>query len=100
MNPNAFKSWIGQSTTGLGVAALLTTLSAVAAGQVTWQQAIPGLVAGIVGLIWPENKGAQAGASSLAADLIQFIPVISAAVEHGKTIAPAPAPTAEPAKAA
>ena len=92
MSPDAFKAWLGQSTTGTGFAALLGVLAAVAGGQMTWAHAAPVLVGGLLALIWPENKPVQQGASSLAADLIQFIPVISAAVEHGKTIAPAAAP--------
>lgn len=81
------KAWLGQATTGTGIAALLGTLGAVAAGQMTWTQAAPLLVAEVIAIVWPENKQVQQGASTLAADLIQFIPVISAAIEQGKTAA-------------
>lgn len=99
MNPSALKSWLQQSTTGAGFAAIFGTLAAASSGQITWHHAIPLLVGGAVGLIWPENKVAQQESSTLAQDLIGFIPLISAAVEHGKTLAaPAAAPAAaEPA---
>jgi hypothetical protein len=49
------RTWFGQATTGGGIAALAATGSAAWAGQTTWAQAFPLLVAGFVGMIWPEN---------------------------------------------
>jgi hypothetical protein len=50
------KAWFGQITTGGGFAALLGTISAVLTGQMQWPQAVPLLVAGVVGVLWPETK--------------------------------------------
>ena len=92
MSPDAFKVWFGQATTGAGIAGILGTLSAVAAGQLTLQHAAPLLVAGVVGLVWPENKAVQQQASTFTQDLIGLVPLIAAAIEHGKTTAMPPEP--------
>lgn len=89
------KAWAGQATTGGGFAGLLGIAAAVAGGQTTWQQALPLAVASAVGLAWPENKAAAPAASNLAQDLIAFVPLISAAVEHGKQSAVPQTPVAK-----
>lgn len=55
--PTPVKTWLGQITTGGGFAALFSTISAVLTGQMHWPEAVPLLVAGVVGVLWPENKG-------------------------------------------
>lgn len=97
MNLTILKAWFSQATTGTGIAGILGILASVASGQMTWQQAVPMLVAAAILLIYPEGKQMASGGSTLAQDLIQFIPLITAAVEHGKTIAPAPSTPAQPA---
>jgi len=52
-----FKTWLGQSTTGTGIAAILASLGAVAGGSMTWQQALPLAIGGLAGVIWPEQSG-------------------------------------------
>ena len=100
MNFN-IKGWLGQVTTGAGFATIFGTLEAVSSGQIGWQQAAPLLGFAAVGLIWPENTAAKQGASSLVSDVIAFVPLITAAVEHGKTVAAASTvPVAAPGVAA
>jgi hypothetical protein len=89
------KGWLGQSTTGAGFAALLGVAGAVASGQMTWQQAVPVAVGALVALVWPEDTGVAKGANTLASDLIAFVPLITAAVEHGKSAA---SPATQPAQ--
>lgn len=54
-----FSNWFGQATTGAGFATLLGAASSVASGAVTWQHALPLIVGGVVGLVWPENTKLQ-----------------------------------------
>jgi uncharacterized membrane protein YfcA len=49
------KNWLGQSTTGAGIATLLGALAAIASGSITWQQALPIAIGGVIGVIWPES---------------------------------------------
>ena len=85
------KSWFGQSTTGTGVAVLLATMGSVAAGSLSWDHALPLLVAAIVGLIWPENSALQAAAGSTAASLESLITAYRAVLSEGQAPKP-PAP--------
>ena len=86
------RSWLGQVTTGGGIAALLGTVSALAAGQLSPQQAIPVLVAGAVGLIWPENTGAQTTAASAAVGAETLVAAYRSGLQHA--VAASAAPTA------
>ncbi len=63
------KSWLGQSTTGTGIAAILASLGAVASGALTWQQALPLAIGGLAGVIWPENTGLNTQASAIASSI-------------------------------
>jgi len=63
------KTWIGQVTTGHGFMLLAPTLLAVFAGTMSWDVAFPLLVAGAVGLAWPENGPLKDAAQAVAADL-------------------------------
>jgi hypothetical protein len=51
---NSLKPWLGRVTTGHGVAVLASALLAVMSGTTTWAAAAPFLLAGVIGLIWPE----------------------------------------------
>jgi hypothetical protein len=62
-------TWIGQVTTGHGFMVLTPTLLAALSGSMSWTDAIPLLVAGAVGLIWPENAGLKSAAQTAAIDL-------------------------------
>lgn len=68
MNPST-KTWIGQVTTGHAFMVLAPTLLAVLSGTMSWQLAFPLVVAGAVGLVWPENTALKDAAQTAAADL-------------------------------
>jgi hypothetical protein len=68
LNPVA-NSWAGQVTTGHGVMILAPTLLAMLAGTMSWSVALPLLVAGIVGLAWPENEALKDAARTTTTDL-------------------------------
>lgn len=69
MNPSN-NNWIGQVTTGHGFMVLAPTLVAAFSGTMSWHTALPLIVAGIVGLIWPENAGLKTTAQTAATDLM------------------------------
>ena len=62
------KIWIGQVTTGHGFMLLAPTLLAVLSGTMTWAIAFPLLVAGVVGLMWPENAALEDVAKTMATE--------------------------------
>lgn len=64
-----FSNWFGQATTGAGFATLLGAASSIASGAVTWQHALPLIVGGVVGLVWPENTKLQSSISTTASDV-------------------------------
>lgn len=116
MNANALKSWMGQVTTGIGTLIALPVVIALLAGQLTLGQAVPGIVAAVIGLIWPENKQLAGSAQTFASDAEVLIPQLLTAyrtgLQHGElaagprvvlpaanasTAAAAPAPVASPA---
>lgn len=68
MNKNT-KTWIGQVTTGHGFMVIAPTLLAVLSGTMSWTIAFPLLVAGVVGLVWPENTRLKDAAQTVAGDL-------------------------------
>lgn len=86
------KSWLGQSTTGTGIAAILASLGAVASGALTWQQALPLAIGGLAGVIWPENTGLNAQASAIASGIENLI-------SAGLNVPPLQSTTASPASA-
>lgn len=86
------KQWLGQTTTGAGFATVLAGAGSLATGTIGWQQALPLLMAGIAGLIWPENSALQAAAKQTAADAEAVIAAYQTGV---KRAAPASA-TAQP----
>ncbi len=66
---NSNTAWIGQVTTGHGFMVLAPTLMAVMSGTMSWTSAIPLLIAGAIGLLWPENTPLQDAAKTAATDL-------------------------------
>ena len=66
---NSLTAWLGQITTGHGFMILGGTLLSVFTGATSWSVAIPLLVAGVVGLLWPENTALSAAARATATDL-------------------------------
>jgi hypothetical protein len=62
--------WIGEITTGHGVAILASTLLAILSGTTTWVAGAPLLLAGIIGLVWPENKTQPTAAQATATGVV------------------------------
>ena len=87
-------TWIGQVTTGHGAMILGPTLLAVASGTMTWQAAVPLVVAGAVGLLWPENTSLKTSAQTVATDVTALIAAYRSGLDHAAASA-API-TAEP----
>ncbi len=56
------RNWLGQVTTGTGFATVLAAIGAMASGALDWRQAVPVLVGGVAGVIWPENRALNAAA--------------------------------------
>jgi hypothetical protein len=83
------KPWLGKVTTGHGIAVLASTLLAVLSGTTTWAAAAPFLLAGVIGLIWPE-----------AAPLLTPLPVpahVTGAVTTHDGVTTTPSPEPKPA---
>ena len=103
MNATTLKAWAAQITTGIGALIGTPTVIALLTHQITPQQAIPPLVASVMGLLWPENKPLAQSAQTVAADMETLIPQLLTAyrtgLEHGAAAAPKLAADA-PAKAA
>ena len=71
-------SWFGQVTTGHGMMVLAPTLLSVLSGTMNWTTATPLLVAGAVGLAWPENTALQSSARSAASDMADMAAMLMA----------------------
>jgi hypothetical protein len=82
----SLKSWLGEVTTGHGVAVLASTLLAVLSGTTTWAAAAPFLLAGLIGLVWPENTALQTAAQAAATDVTGMVTAFNG---EGPTPAPA-----------
>ncbi|HEX3993606.1 MAG TPA: hypothetical protein VHX39_20750 [Acetobacteraceae bacterium] len=63
------------------------TLLSVLFGGMTWAGAAPLLVAGMIGLIWPENAALQAAGQAVATDVAG---VVTAYINKGTTTPPSP----------
>jgi len=97
MNATTIKSWLGQVTTGIGVLIGTPIVIALLTSQITLGQAMPGIVAAVIGLIWPENTQLAASGQTVASDvealLPQFLTAYRAGLQHGAQAAvPEPAP--------
>ncbi len=116
MNNAAIKPWLGQVTTGIGALIGAPVVIALLTSQITLDQAIPGIVAAAIGLLWPENPQLAASAQTVTSDVEALIPQLltayRAVLQHGTPAAvqepapgqltpgmptPAPAPAAPPA---
>ena len=95
MNTTTIKYWLGQVTTGIGALIGVPVVIAFLTSQITLDQATPGIVAAVIGLIWPENKQLAASAQTLASDAEVLIPQLLTAyrsgLQHGAqtTVSPA-----------
>jgi hypothetical protein len=101
MTTTTIKSWLGQVTTGIGALIGAPVAIALLTSQITLDQAIPGIIAAVIGLIWPENPQFAASAQAVASDAEVLIPQLLTAyrtgLQHGAHAAvPPPAPTAAP----
>ena len=65
--------WARQPTTIAGISAVLGTLSALVAHQVTWPQAVPLLVGAMVSIVLPDNAGAKATVESLGSATVNGV---------------------------
>ncbi len=81
MTATGIKAWFGQVTTGAGFMLLAPTVLALLAHQITPEQAFPALAAGIVGLIWPENKALASAVENGAVQAIGATPVALSTIE-------------------
>ena len=70
---DTLKSWAGQVTTGHGVMVLSGVLLSVLSGSMSWISAAPLLVAGVIGLIWPENAAPQTSGQAMAVDVAAIV---------------------------
>lgn len=84
------RNWLAQSTTGTGLSALFAYFAAVASGSMTWIQAIPLLVGGLVGLAWPENAGLKSAAQEATISIERLVEAYRLGLAHGVANAPSP----------
>ena len=77
------RKWLGQSTTGTGLSALFAYLVAVASGSMTWVQAMPLLVGGLVGLVWPEDAGLKSAAQETTISIERLVEAYRIGLQHG-----------------
>ncbi len=96
-------AWVGQVTTGHGAMILGPTLLAAAGGQMSWAQATPLLIAGVIGLMWPENTALKTAAQNMTTDVEALVAAYRAGLDHGgavvvaeHTASPAPAAAGQP----
>ena len=82
---SSFQSWVGQVTTGHGVMVLAPTLLAIGAGSMSWETATPLLLAGVIGLVWPENTAAKAAGQAVATDVEALIAAYRTGLDHAGT---------------
>ena len=70
---NSLSSWFGQVTTGHGFMILAPTLLAALGGELPWSAAAPLLLAGGLGLAWPENTALQSADAAAASDVATMV---------------------------
>lgn len=88
MNKTTFRSWLGQVTTGIGALIAVPVVIALLTHQITLEQAVPGIVAAVIGLVWPENKALAATALTVASNVEILIPQLLTAYRSGSSMAP------------
>jgi hypothetical protein len=84
---NSLKPWLGKVTTGHGIAVLASTLLAVMSGTATWAGAAPFLLAGVIGLIWPEAAPLLTPALPFPGHVTDIV-----TTHHDETTTPEPEP--------
>ncbi|MGE0224207.1 MAG: hypothetical protein AB7F35_07340 [Acetobacteraceae bacterium] len=84
--------WMKQVTTGHGAMIIGPTLVAVASGTMPWDVAVPLLLAGLVGLLWPEGSRALWSASAEPLGVEAIISAYRLGMEHAAASAPPPKP--------
>lgn len=84
MNPT-LKTWSGQITTGIGALIGGPAVIGLLTHQLTLDQAIPLLIAAVIGLIFPENKALATSAQTTATDAEVLIPQLLTAYRTGLT---------------
>lgn len=97
MNATTLKQWSGQITTGIGALIGAPVVLALLTGQITLQQAIPGIIAAIIGILYPENKALAGSAQTVATDAEVLIPQLLTAYRTGLTHGAAAVAAAPPA---
>lgn len=97
MNAATLKQWAGQITTGIGAVLATPTVIALLSHQITWQEAIPPLVASIIALVWPENKALAASGQTTATDIEGLLTAYRTGLQHGASTTPIGIPTPPPA---
>lgn len=88
-------NWLGQATTGAGFATILAVASSWASGSLSWQQALPLLVGGLAGIIWPENPKLAVATEKTASDISA---VLAAYRATGPSVPPVSTAARQPEK--
>lgn len=89
------RKWLAQSTTGTGLSAIFAYLAAVASGSMTWMQAIPLFVGGLVALAWPENAGLKSAAQETTIGIEQMVEAYRVGLQHGTPPSSRPASSSQ-----
>ncbi len=84
---NSLRTWFGQVTTGHGFMIIGGTVLSVLAGTTSWVVASPLLVAGVIGLLWPENTALRTAAQATVADVEAMMAAYNAAKPPPATVA-------------
>ena len=81
-------TWLGEVTTGHGVMVLVPTVLALISGTMSWSTGAPLLLAGVIGLIWPETTRQQAPSQAAVSNAEEIRPGCgahsTAASAHGQ----------------
>jgi hypothetical protein len=66
---NSLMTWLGQITTGHGVMILVPTILSMLTGTMTVATGAPLLLAGVIGLLWPETRSDMGAAPVIPASM-------------------------------
>jgi hypothetical protein len=88
----SLKNWLGQVTTGHGFMIIAATLFSALAGIMSWTIAAPLLVAGVIGLFWPENLALQSSAQVAVDDVEKIVAAYASAPSSTNVVIAVPAP--------
>lgn len=84
------QSWLGQVSTVIGALIAAPVTVALIQHQITAEQAVPGILAAVVGLLWPEDQGLATDVETTATQVMQLVPALMAAYEHGRSSGASP----------